>query len=90
MFTVKDLQDVELLLGLKELEVQRDVVALLYADHPRAYLLVGVIFREARTQDHAGGVEQHLVVGASHWKEDDHVEQFGFATNNSIYSCYSF
>lgn len=68
-FTVKDLQDVELLLGLEELEVQGDVVALLHTDHPRAHLLVGVVFREAWTQDHAGGVEQHLVVRATHWEK---------------------
>lgn len=68
-FTIKDLQDVELLLGLEELKVQRDIVALLYADQPRAHLLVGVVFREAWTQDHAGGVKQDLVVGASHWKQ---------------------
>lgn len=69
VFTIKDLQDVELLLGLEELKVQRDVVALLHTDHPRAHLLVGVVFWEAWTQDHARGVEQHLVVRASHWKE---------------------
>lgn len=68
MFTIKDLQDVELLLGLEELKVQGDVVALLHTDHPGAHLLVGVVFRETWTQDHARGVEKHLVVGASHWK----------------------
>lgn len=67
--TIKDLQDVKLLLCLEQLKVQGDVVALLHTDHPRAHLLVGVVFREAWTQDHARGVEQHLVIGASHWKE---------------------
>lgn len=69
-FTIKDLQDVELLLGLEELKVQRDVVALLDADQPRAHLLVGVVFWEAWTQDHASGVKQDLVVRASHCKQN--------------------
>lgn len=68
MFTIKDLQDVELLFGLEELKVQGDVVALLHTDHPGAHLLVGVVFWKTWTQDHAHGVEKHLVVRASHWK----------------------
>lgn len=46
--TVKDFQDVKLPLGLEELEVKGDVVALLHADAPGAHLQVGVAVRVAR------------------------------------------
>lgn len=59
--TIKDFQNVKLLFRLEKFKVQSDVVALLHVNEPGTHLEIGVIVREAWTQDDTRGIEANLM-----------------------------
>jgi len=60
-FTIKNLQFVKLLLALEHFHINGDGEGRLHSDDPRAGLGVGVVFWEARTQDHTRGGRSLLI-----------------------------